>query len=625
MLSFGEIKRRKMFQVAAVYAVTAWLIVEVITSIEEPLSLPSWTDTLVIVLLALGFPIMLIVSWLFNVTPDGLVRDTGASKATPRAGLRMEWVLLGIVGIAVAWLFYRTEFDRPSSSEATQPVVAAQTALPNSIAVLPFENISLEPDDAYFSAGLHEEILNRLAKLRNLKVISRTSVLHYADSDLTIPEIAKELNVGAVMEGGVQYADGRVRIHAQLIDATTDQHIWSETYDREFADIFAIESDIAANIASALRIELSLSEQESLDRAPDASADAHLLYLGAAPPPGRPPQDGARPQGGPPAQGGAHPPGGPPPQSRQADDARLDRLDRTIEAAPNFALPYVERAGIYIQSLRTPGAVTRLLDRREELEALALADLNRALEIDPTLGLAYSWLGMIHRYNWRAAEAKAAFEQAIELSPNDSDVLVQYGYFLSNTGQNDQAIAMAGRVLELDPHNPETHAALGQFNAAAGNYEAASESFRAAGQRGATWVLPLAANIEILRGNEAEAARHLHASEPMTMSVESPQWPALTAYTYSRLNLDEDAERLLARFDQLATDQHAPAAAAIMAHLARGETPEALSRLVEAARDRAPYEAFNLTMGIAANVYRDPILDESEFAAARRELSFKFD
>ena len=112
MLSFGEVKRRKMFQVAAVYAVTAWLIVEVITSIEEPLSLPSWTDTLVIVLLALGFPIMLIVSWLFNVTPDGLVRDRGASRATPRAGLRMEWVLLGIVGIAVAWLLYRTEFDR---------------------------------------------------------------------------------------------------------------------------------------------------------------------------------------------------------------------------------------------------------------------------------------------------------------------------------------------------------------------------------------------------------------------------------------------------------------------------------------------------------------------------------
>ena len=623
MLSFGEIKRRKMFQVTAVYAVTAWLIVEVITSIEEPLSLPSWSDTLVIVLLALGFPIMLIMSWLFNVTPDGLVRDTGASNTTPRAGLRMEWVLLGIVGIAVAWLFYRTEFDRPASPEESQPTVAAQNALPNSIAVLPFENISLKPDDAYFSAGLHEEILNRLAKLRNIKVISRTSVLHYADSELTIPEIAKELKVGAVMEGGVQYADGRVRIHAQLIDATTDQHIWSETYDREFADIFAIESDIAANIASALRIELSLSEKESLDRAPDASADAHLLYLGAAPPPGGPRQDGARPQGGPPAQGGAHPPGGPPPQSRQADDARLDRLDRTIEAAPNFALPYVERAGIYIQSLRTPGAVTRLSGRREELEALALADLNRALEIDPTLGLAYSWLGMIHRYNWRAAEAKAAFEQAIELSLNDSDVLVQYGYFLSNAGQNDQAITMAERALELDPHNPETHAALGQFNAAAGDYKAATESFKAAGQRGAAWVLPLAANIEILLGNESEAARHLHASEPMTMTVESPQWPALTAYTYARLNLDEDAERLLARFDQLAAEQHAPAAAAIMAHLARGETPEALNRLIEATREQAPYEAFNLTMSIAANVYRDPILDEPEFAAARRELRFK--
>jgi TolB-like protein/Tfp pilus assembly protein PilF len=601
-----------MFQVVAVYAVTAWLIVEVITSIEEPLSLPSWSDTLVIVLLALGFPIMLIVSWLFNVTPDGLIRDSGTSKAAPRAGPRMEWILLGIVGIAVAWLFYRTEFDHPAPPEEPSPTAVTQSALPNSIAVLPFENISLEPDDAYFAAGLHEEILSRLAKLRNLKVISRTSVRHYADSELTIPEIAKELNVGSIMEGGVQYADGRVRIHAQLIDATTDQHIWSETYDREFSDIFAIESDIAANIANALRIELSLSERESLERAPDASVDAHLLYLGATPPSGAPPQSGPRPQGG-------------PPQRHQSDDARLDRLDRTIQAAPNFALPYIERAGIYVQSLRTPGAVTSLLDRREELEALALADLNRALEIDPTLGLAYSWLGMIHRYNWRGAEAKAAFEQALELSPNDSDVLVQYGYFLSNTGQNEQAIRMAERALELDPHNPETHAALGQFHAAAGKYEAAADSFGAAGQRGAAWVLPLAANIEILRGNELEAARHLHASEPMAMTVESPQWPALTAYTYARLKLDKDAERLLARFDQLAADQRAPAAAAIMAHLARGEEPEALDRLIGASRDQTPYEAFNLLMGIAANVYRDPVLDEPEFAAARQNLGFNAD
>lgn len=239
-----------------------------------------------------------------------------------------------------------------------------------------------------------------------------------------------------------------------MIDAATDEHMWSETYDRDFADIFAIESDIATNIADALRIEFSLSEQESLDKAPDASVDAHLLYLGAVPQ------------------------GGPPPHGQQADDVRLDRLNRTIQAAPNFALPYVERAGIYVQSLRTPGTVTRLSDRRERVESLALADLERALEIDPTLGRAYSWLGMIHRYNWRGHEAETAFEQALELSPNDSDVLVQYGYFLSNTGQNRNAKALAKRALELDPHNPETHAAMGQFYAAAGEYEPAFAAAR---------------------------------------------------------------------------------------------------------------------------------------------------
>lgn len=623
MLSFGEIKRRKMFQVTAVYAVVAWLIVEVITSIEEPLRLPDWSDTLVIVLLGLGFPVMLIVSWMFNVTPDGLVRDTEGASREKRSGPTMELVLLGIVVVAVGWLFYRTEFSNQISTEVPStivaPIAATPSARPNSVAVLPFDNLSAESDNAYFSAGLHEEVLNQLAKLRKLRVISRTSAMHYADSDLTIPEIAKELNVAAVMEGSVQYADGRVRVHAQLIDATTDEHIWSETYDRDFADIFAIESDIAASIANALSIELSIAEQESLERRPEASVDAHLLYLGAIP------QFGTPTQGGGPPQFGRPPQGGPPPQGQQANEERLDRLDRTIQAAPNFAPPYVERAGIYIQSLRTPGSLTRLLDQREGIEALAVADLEKSLDIDPTLGRAYSWLGMIHRYNWRGTSAKTAFEKALDLSPNDPDVLTQYGYFLSNIGQYEQAIAMAKGALEFDPYNPEPHAALGQFKAAAGQYEAAIGSFETAIERGAAWVLPLAANVEILRGNESQAARHLRASEPMTMTIESPQWPALTAYMYARLNLDKDAERVLARFDQLKADQHVPAAAAIMAHLARGEKPEALNRLIEAVREKAPYEAFNLLMGIAVNVYRDPILDEPEFAAARQKLAFKDD
>ena len=182
MSVLGELKRRKMFQVIAVYAVVAWLVVQVITSIEQPLNLPDWTDTLVIVLLALGFPVLLVVSWAFNVTPEGMVRDQGDDEAGKSPGRTIEFVLIGLVGIAVAWLIYRTEFDAPT---ATDPVVTEEAAAdvrPNSIAVLPFANLSPDPDNAFFASGIHDSILNELAKINDMHVISRTTMMRYADT-----------------------------------------------------------------------------------------------------------------------------------------------------------------------------------------------------------------------------------------------------------------------------------------------------------------------------------------------------------------------------------------------------------------------------------------------------------
>lgn len=399
------------------------------------------------------------------------------------------------------------------------------------------------------------------------------------------------------MEGSVQYADDRVRINLKLIDATTDEHLWSETYDREFSDIFAIESDIAANIVRVLQAEFPLAEQEGVKQAPTPSTEAYRLYLSASQ------------------------------QGRQNEALTLELLDRAIEADPGFALPYVERASIRIQQQRTPGTTASLQDRRAEPEDLALRDLGKALVIDPTLGRAYAWLGMIHRYNWRGADARDAFATALEYSPSDSDVLVVYSYFLSDIGQHEEAIMLAERAVELDPNNAETHAVLGQVNAAAGRDDPgrddlAAHAFRIAADHGAIWVHALAALVEIYRGDQTEAARQLLLSEPMTMTTDSPQWPALTAYAYARLNLDEDAARLLARFEELAAEQRVPGAAEVMAHLARGEEEAALARLNEAAEERAPYEAFNLMMSIAANRFRDPVFDKPAFADARREIGY---
>ena len=277
---WGELKRRNVVKVAVAYAIVAWLLVQIIVSVETPLRLPDWTDTLVIVFLLIGFVVAMFVAWAYELTPEGIkqTKSIPLSESVSRVtGRKLDFAIIGLLVLAVGFMFV-DNYVLPESSELN-----GQTGevLPSSVAVLPFENLSPNADDAYFASGLHEEVLNQLAKLRDLSVISRTSVLRYTESGLSIPEIARELNVGTIMEGSVRYANDRVRITMQLIDAATDDHLWSETYDREFADIFAIETDIALNVVSALEAEFSLEERESLERSPTTFPAAYRLYLRA--------------------------------------------------------------------------------------------------------------------------------------------------------------------------------------------------------------------------------------------------------------------------------------------------------------------------------------------------------
>ncbi len=585
-----ELKRRHLVKVAVAYGAVGWLLIKAASEVLPIFAVPPWVLPTVTFIIILGFPLAIVLSWLFDLTPQGIVqtKSNDVSESTTNvSGWKLDLIIAGafviVLGIVVFDKYVRV--DTPNkTSDVTD-------ALPDSIGVLPFDNLSPDPDHAYFSAGLHEEILTQLAQLQNLRVISRTSVLRYGKSNLSIPEIAKELNVETILEGSVQYANGRIHINMQLIDAVTDDHLWSRTYDRDFTDILSIQSDIATNVAKALRTEFSLTEQEDLKHAPTESSEAYCLYLA-----GR--------------------------QGQLDDNIRLDLLHQAVEVDHGFALPYVERASIYIQRRRTPGTATNPQNQRVKQEELARENIDKALEIDPTLGRAYSWLGMLHLYNWRGIDASNAFERALKFSPNDPDVLVNYDYFLVNIGQQEQAIGLAERAVELDPYNSETHAALGQFNTAAGHFDRAADDFRKAAELGAVWVHMLAANLELVRGKQSEAAKQLLLSEPVAMTTTMPQWPAHIAYTYTRLNLDQDAAKFLTRVDELAAERRIPAAADVLASLARGEEEKALHRLDEAAAEKAPYEAFNLLMSIVANTFKDPVLDKPAFAEARRKLGF---
>ena len=271
MSFFGELRRRNVLRVGIAYLAAAWVLIQVVDVVVPNLGAPAWIIQALIFSSALGFPLALLLAWFYEFTPEGIkaTAEVAAVEAVKFTGRKLDFAIIGLLVLAVGVLLVRSPFD-------DQPVV-----LPNSVAVLPFANMSPNADDAYFAAGMHNTILNELAKLQNMNVIARPSVLQYADGQTPISEIAEALNVETVMEGSVQYADGRILVTAQLIDPVTSAQLWSDNYDREFADIFDIQADIAMNIANALEAELLPAERERIARAPTDSPAAYALYLSA--------------------------------------------------------------------------------------------------------------------------------------------------------------------------------------------------------------------------------------------------------------------------------------------------------------------------------------------------------
>ena len=275
---FAELKRRNVYKVAVAYAIVGWLLVQIATQVFPFLEIPNWVVRLVIVLVAIGFPIALGIAWAFELTPEGIKRtedvDLVASARQPR---KHVWILVVIVGAALSvGLFFIGRYTAGTGK-------AQLGKLPEkSIAVLPFENLSPDPDNAYFTEGVQEEILTRLAKIADLKVISRTSTQRFKSSSDNLPQIAKQLGVANILRGSVQKAADQVRVTVQLINAVTDAHLWAESYNRKLTDIFAVESDIAKNVAETLQVKLTGSAERVLASRPTENPEAHELYLRAA-------------------------------------------------------------------------------------------------------------------------------------------------------------------------------------------------------------------------------------------------------------------------------------------------------------------------------------------------------
>ncbi len=247
---FVELQQRRVFRIASVYVVAMWIVVQGALDLFPVFGIPDWTARLLVVIAVLGLPVAIVLAWAFQVTPSGIVRDTGESEAsTGSARFRLDLVVVAAALVLGAFLLVRSNFDLITSDPVEQ---ITNLAPPASIAVLPFQNFSDDKDTGYFSDGLSEELLNVLASVPGMNVASRTSSFSYRDSDADIPTIAANLNVLYILEGSVRRSGSQVRITAQLIDARTDLHEWSETYDRELKDVFAIQDEIAAAIVERL-------------------------------------------------------------------------------------------------------------------------------------------------------------------------------------------------------------------------------------------------------------------------------------------------------------------------------------------------------------------------------------
>ncbi|HEY5623324.1 MAG TPA: hypothetical protein VIV14_06150, partial [Gammaproteobacteria bacterium] len=549
-----ELQRRNVVKVGAAYAVVGWLIVQIAATFFPALQMPEWTVTLVASFIILGFPLALVLAWAYELTPDGIARAASDKRdGEPIGGVARPINLAIICGLVVVLGF--VIYDFASEEETAQDSALVADVLPNSIAVLPFDNLSPDPNNAYFAAGIHEATLNQLANVNDLSVIARTSVLQYADNPPPIPEIARELRVETVLEGSVRYDNDRVLITAQLIDGRTGAHLWSEEFNRNLSDIFAIQAEIAAQIARRLQADISPEEEARIRRAATESDAAYALYLRSLEP--------------------------------NEADVVIGYLDRAVDIDADFALAHAMKARVLAYDY--PGEVARAvaIDPESaplvalELERLVVTTAERALELDPELGLAHAALGVMHMRAWRSQEAEAAFARALALTPHDTEVLRWASYFESLAGNSGAAINLMQRAVEIDPENSffdlaEAYFFAREFDAAAAIHQQLlsdddpdSGSYR------------FYAEVETARGLCGAALDNFGIAEQLGLG--GGVGPRVrVAYAYSRCDRPADANRILAT---IADADTAPSLIQqAVGQLAAGHDAEAL-RLFNAAAD----------------------------------------
>ena len=432
---FGELKRRNVFRVGIAYLLAAWVLLQVIDFVLDAISAPNWILQVFLLTAAVGFIAVLVFSWVFEMTPEGIKRESQIDRSqsiTPQTGRKLDRVIIGFLALAVVVLLTDRFWDRPDSP--TEPVGGRSAADPGhrpqfntdssarSVAVLPFVNMSDDAGNEYFSDGISEELLNVLVRVEGLRVPSRTSSFSFKGSDKKIDEIGKELQVDHVLEGSVRKAGNRIRVTAQLIDVNTDTHLWSETYTREVDDIFAVQDEIAQAIVDALKLTLSGTERGSLAQHSTDNVEAYNKYLL-----------------------GRHLWNQ---RSTESLIAAVEPLMAAVAIDPQFDQAWAALADAYVLIPEyRGGSIAEFVPKAKDAAG-------RALEINPDSARALTTRGYIRAmYDYDFSGANADFARAIELEPGYATGHQWYAEILAAQGLIDEALEQADLAIQADPRS----------------------------------------------------------------------------------------------------------------------------------------------------------------------------
>jgi len=578
---FAELKRRNVYKVAVAYAVVAWLLVQIATQVFPFFEIPNWAVRLVVLVLIAGFPVALVFSWAFEITPEGIVRESeieSGKSITHHTGRKIVALTIVLAVVATGLLIF--QFVRPRS---TSP--SAATISNKSIAVLPFDNLSGDPQNAYFSEGVQDEILTRLAKIAELKVISRTSTQRFKSAPNDLRQIAQQLGVENILEGSVQKANDQVRVNVQLINALTDAHLWADTYDRKLTDIFAVETEIAKTVADVLQAKLTGSEQHVIAARPTANTEAHQLYLK-----GRFFWN-----------------------KRTGDDLKksIDYFQQAIAADPNYALAYAGVADAYVF---LPGYTA---GSPQDCYPKAKAAAKKALELDDTLAEAHTTLAIaLLLYDFDFAQAIREFQHAIELNPNYATAHQQYGNIgLIDLGRFDDAIAEGNRAAELDPLSLVINADVGANYYYARRYDEAIAQLRKTLEMDPGYYyayITLGEALEMKGAGDTAIAEYQKARA----LNDDPSVLGLLAHAYAASGTKTEALKILDQLKALSKQRYVAAYSFTLVYLGLGDKEEALHWLEQSYQDRAGGDI----EGIRVDPFLDSLRGDPRFEALAEKV-----